>query len=29
MKMGDTVVTILCRFDAEEMEKNGLVGQLM
>jgi len=28
MKMGDTAVTILCRY-AEEMEKNGLVGQFM
>jgi len=27
--MGDTVVTILCRYDTGEMEKNGFVGQLM
>jgi len=29
MKMSDTGVTILCRYDSKEMEKNGLVGQLM
>jgi len=28
MKMGDTVVIILCRYDAKKME-NGLVGQLL
>jgi hypothetical protein len=30
MKVGETTVTILCRYDAKEMEKHRtLVGQLM